>query len=156
MKIKIFFLSLLLNIIFSCSSQVNNKLSDFIFTTEQINEGRIDLIFTNDSGRKILVPNTIHNDALIITHFQKVIKEGSKYTNVSHRIVNFDCFGKHESCFPKNEILNPKSHKRYTFKLFNAGNLEINNIYRIKLAMENFISKKPNFIRSEWLYFERR
>ena len=135
---------------------MNNELSDFIFATEQINDGKIDLIFTNNSGRKILVPNIIHNNALIITDFQKVIKEGSNYLNVSHKIVNFDCFGKHENCFPKNEILNPKSRKKYTFELFNARNLEINKIYRIKLTMENFISKKPNYIKSDWLYFERR
>lgn len=135
---------------------MNNELSDFIFASGQINDGKINLIFTNNSGLKILVPSTIHNNALIITDFQKVIKGGSNYLNISHKIVNFDCFGKHENCFPKNEILNPKSHKIYTFELFNARNLEIKEVYRIKLTMENFISKKPTYIESEWLYFERR
>ena len=75
------------------------------------------------------------------------------YSNVKHKIVQFDCFK--FPCFPLNEKLKPGESKLYLFPVFNYENLEGNSEYRIKVIIDNFLIKNGEYYKSDWIYFKK-
>ena len=146
-----FLILLLLIILSSCATQITyNNVS---FDSSNIENGKINFIVENKQNSILKVPESIDNNALIISEFQRVIKEGSMYSNVKHKIVQFDCFK--FPCFPLNEKLKPGESKIYQFAVFNYENLEGNSEYRIKVVIDNFLIKNGEYYESDWIYFKK-
>ena len=142
---------LLLIILSSCATQITyNNVS---FDSSNIENGKINVIVENKQNSILKVPESIDNNALIISEFQRLIKEGSMYSNVRHQIVQFDFFK--FPCFPLNEKLKPGESKIYQFAVFNYENLEGNSEYRIKVVIDNFLIKNGEYYKSDWIYFKK-
>ena len=148
---KLVFFILLLIILSSCATQITYNIVSF--DSSNIENGKINVIVENKQNSILKVPESIDNNALIISEFQRIIKEGSMYSNVRHKIVQFDCFK--FPCFPLNEKLKPGESKIYQFAVFNYENLEGNSEYRIKVVIDNFLIKNGEYYKSDWIYFKK-
>ena len=72
---KLVFFILLLIILSSCATQITyNNVS---FDSSNIENGKINVIVENKQNSILKVPESIDNNALIISEFQRIIKEGS-------------------------------------------------------------------------------
>lgn len=145
-------LSVTLLVILQCKAQKLEKDCNLNVNVSQIVEGYVDIEVENNSNL-IRVPQEIDNSALIVTMFQRVIKEGSQYEDVKIPVIHFDCLN---PCFPLTFKLKKGEKKNYNFNIFNPNMILKNSKYRIKLSMDNYFGRNCSNIKTEWIYFETK
>jgi len=135
----------------NCQSQKLANNCDINTIISHVEEGKIVFEITNNRNKPMKIPEEIDNRALIITEFQRIIKEGFQYENIERPIIHFDCLS---PCFPLTYTLKKGDKKVYHFNIFNPNILSKKNKYRIKLSMENYFGEKCREVQTDWIYFE--
>lgn len=141
---------LLLFLIFSCKTFDTKIKYNKTFNLENIQTGKIVVVYSNISNGILKIPNEINNKALIIIGLEKFVD--GNYIKVPYPLIQFDCFTK--NCFPLNDFLKPKENKEYIFYNSKFEKL-LKGMYRVNFHLDNYLEGSYNLpLQSGWMNFE--
>lgn len=121
---------------------------------DRINQGEIVLEVRNPNKKSLNISESIDNNALVVTGFQKSNTKDGVYDDIDFPRNHFDCFT--EPCFPYRFLLKKNRIKQYKFSILSSTySLEKDKWYRFKVSLETRICKNCNYISSDWIYFKK-
>lgn len=147
---KIIYSLLLLFLIFSCKTFETKIKYDKTFNLENIQKGKIVVVYSNISNRILKIPNGVNNKALVIIGLEKFVD--GNYIKVTYPLIQSDCFT--ENCFSLDGFLKPKENKEYIFYNSKFEKL-LKGMYRVNFKLDNYLEGSYNLpLQSGWMNFE--